>query len=80
MKTSTLAKIAPFAGSLAALKRLVETHLREREQAADMLKGYVTTITREVGLPYAGYYNVFINMLGSWFSPDTYFGLALVLS
>lgn len=40
--------MAPFAGSLSALKRLVETHLREKEQASEMLKGYVTTITREV--------------------------------
>eukprot|EP00903_Cladosiphon_okamuranus_P010438 g9874.t1 len=55
-------EMAPLSGSVSALKRLVETHLREKEQAAellkvylkekdqagDMLTGYVTTITREV--------------------------------
>ena len=54
--------MAPLSGSVSALKRLVETHLREKEQAAELLKGYlkeqkqagemltgyVTTITREV--------------------------------
>lgn len=39
-----------MSGSYLALKRLVETNLREKEQASEMLKGYVTTITREVGL------------------------------
>ena len=42
--------MAPLSSALSALKRLVEAHLREKDQAADMLKGYVTTITREVGV------------------------------
>jgi len=47
--TTTLApQIATLSGSVSALKRLVESHLREKEQAAELLKGYVTTITREV--------------------------------
>lgn len=41
-------QMAPLSGSVSVLKRLVETHLREKEQAAELLKGYVTTITREV--------------------------------
>lgn len=41
-------QVGSFSESLSALKRLVESHLREKEQAAEMLKGYVTTITREV--------------------------------
>ncbi|CAM9656697.1 unnamed protein product, partial [Sphacelaria rigidula] len=43
-------EVAPLSGSCTSLKRLVETHLREKEQAAEMLKGYVTCITREVTL------------------------------
>lgn len=55
-------QMAPLSGSVSALKRLVETQMREKEQAAGLLKGYlrekeqagemltgyVTTITREV--------------------------------
>ena len=44
-------QIATLSGSVSALKRLVESHLREKEQAAELLKGYVTTITREVRPP-----------------------------
>ncbi|CAM9693192.1 unnamed protein product, partial [Hapterophycus canaliculatus] len=40
-------EIAPLSGTVSALKRLVETQLREKGQAAELLKGYVTTITRE---------------------------------
>lgn len=45
---SNTRQVAPLSGSCTSLKRLVETHLREKEQAAEMLKGYVTCITREV--------------------------------
>lgn len=41
-------QIAGLSSSVLALKRLVESHLREKGQAAELLKGYVTTITREV--------------------------------
>lgn len=46
-------QMTPLSGSCAALKRLVESHLREKEHASEMLKGYVTTITREVKIPAA---------------------------
>ncbi|CAB1097553.1 unnamed protein product [Ectocarpus sp. CCAP 1310/34] len=41
-------EMAPLSRSVLTLKRLVESQLREKDQAAELLKGYVTTITREV--------------------------------
>lgn len=46
-------QVGPLSRSCLALKRLVEIHLREKEQAAEMLKGYVTCITREVRFSHA---------------------------
>eukprot|EP00904_Undaria_pinnatifida_P003817 jgi/Undpi1/13436/HiC_scaffold_8.g03095.m1 len=49
--------MAPVSTALSSLKRLVETHLREKDHATDMLKGYVTTITREVAMITRQYIN-----------------------
>lgn len=50
----------PLSVSVSALKRLVETQLREKELAAELLKGYVTTITREVSPIFALMYTRFV--------------------
>lgn len=55
--------MAPLSGSVSALKRLVETNLREKEQAAELLKGYVTTITREVGATFSFTYVYLVYVL-----------------
>lgn len=44
--------MAPLSRSVLTLKRLVESQLREKDQAAELLKGYVTTITREASLTF----------------------------
>ncbi|CAM9394148.1 unnamed protein product [Ectocarpus sp. 6 AP-2014] len=43
-------EMAPLSRSVLTLKRLVESQLREKDQAAELLKGYVTTITREASV------------------------------
>ncbi|CAM9633796.1 unnamed protein product [Pylaiella littoralis] len=50
-------EMLPLSVSVSALKRLVETQLREKELAAELLKGYVTTITREVATTTRHYIN-----------------------
>ncbi|CAM9127268.1 unnamed protein product [Ectocarpus sp. 12 AP-2014] len=45
-------EMAPLSRSVLTLKRLVESQLREKDQAAELLKGYVTTITREASLTF----------------------------